>query len=360
VLAVGAVLGAFFVPTPYVLLEPGSVRPAEDRVTIQGAPVYEDDTDVLFTTVFVKRATLTGLLRSRVDDAIEVRTQEEVYGSGGREENRRVNQQAMDLSKLVAAKEALEFVGYDADYSGDGALVTSVVEDAPAQGVIEPGDVIVSLDGSPVSLPADLRPVLSTRAPGDVVTVGVRRPAPVDTSPSGTEAAAGAGEPGDAIEVEVALGEAPDEPGRAVLGVAVQPSHPSVASDVQVEIDSGAVTGPSAGLAWALAVIDRLTPGPLVDEDVAVTGEILDNGRVGVIGGIAQKVATVRRNGVHTFLYPKDTPAEEVERMREFAGDEVDLVPVGTLAEAVEHLAPEGVVAPDAPGRPAGVATEGD
>ena len=132
-----------------------------------------------------------------------------------------------------------------------------------------------------------------------------------------------------------------------MLGVQVVPANPHVDSPVTVDVDSGTVSGPSAGLAWTLAIIDRLTPGSLTSgRDVAVTGEILADGRVGPIGGVVQKVAAVRRAGIRTFLYPAGTSAEEQRAMRRAAGGEVDLRPVGTLDEAVKVLAPAGVPRP--------------
>ena len=74
-----------------------------------------------------------------------------------------------------------------------------------------------------------------------------------------------------------------------------------------------------------------------------MTGEILSDGSVGPIGGIVQKVAAVKRAGVHKFLYPASTDEAEQRQMRRLAGDEVELVPVATLAEAVEALHPGGV-----------------
>ncbi|MCB9387689.1 MAG: hypothetical protein H6517_07690 [Microthrixaceae bacterium] len=150
------------------------------------------------------------------------------------------------------------------------------------------------------------------------------------------ESASAADEQRDSMALEVELTESD---GRAVLGVTVEPFNPRIDSDVDVEIDSGSVTGPSAGLAWSLAIIDVLTEESLTEgRDVAVTGEILGDGSVGVIGGTAQKTATVIRNGVDTFLYPADTPEDEQEEMRRIAGDDLELVPVATLAEAVEYL----------------------
>ncbi len=355
VLVVGAVLGFLFVPTPYVLIQPGAVRAAEDRIEVSGAQSYDDDGQILFTTVYVDQATLFGLMRGSFDDAIEVRTQDEVYGKRGKDETREINRQQMDLSKLVATMAALDELGYATRFAAEGAHVLEVTDSAPVSSQILPGDVIVGVDGIEVTLPADLRAALLDKSPGDEVTVSVRRA----VAPTG-ESASGEGADFELLEVTTELAaadetgveadqgvEEPDAP-RAVLGVSVEPWNPSVQSDVEVEIDSGTVTGPSAGLAWALAVIDTLTPGSLTgDRNVAVTGEILADGSIGVIGGIPQKVATVARNGVTVFLYPADTPAEEQEEMRRIAGDDVELVPVAKLADAVEYLAPDGLPGAD-------------
>jgi PDZ domain-containing protein len=375
-LLVGAVLGFLFVPTPYVLIQPGAVRPAEERVEITGAESYEADGDIMFTTVYVDQATLFGLMRGSFDDAIEVRTEEEVYGDRGRDETREVNRQQMDLSKLTATMEALTLLGYEPKFSADGAHVLDVADHAPSASVLEPGDVIVAVDGNEVSLPADLRAELADNSVGDEVSLTIRRPVP----PSGESASANAAE-AETLEVTAELTGAEDGPegdsegdgsgdrgpdevpddagsesgdaegtptGRAVLGVSVEPWNPRVESKVEVEIDSGTVTGPSAGLAWALAVIDTLTPESLTGgRDVAVTGEILADGSIGVIGGVEQKVSTVSRNGVEVFIYPADTPEEEQQEMRRIAGDDVELVPVSNLAEAVEFLSPGLVPADD-------------
>jgi PDZ domain-containing protein len=337
-LLVGAVLGVIFVPTPYVLLEPGSVRSTQDRISIEGAEVHEPESEVLFTTVYVDRATTWGLLRGALDDAIEVHTQEEIYGTRGRDETQEINRHQMDVSKLVATMESLELLGYEATFTAEGARVIEVVPGSAADGEIASGDVIVAVDGAPVALPADLRGSLEGKAPGDRVRLTVRR----ESVPSGELAADQDEDDGEVVQIEVALGESPEDPSRGVLGVNVESDSPRVESALDVEIDSGVVSGPSAGLAWSLGIVDLLTPGDLAGgRDVAVTGEILQDGSVGRIGGVVQKVATVKRAGIDTFLYPADTPAEEQDEMRRVAGAEVELVPVGTLGEAVAFLDPD-------------------
>ena len=113
-----------------------------------------------------------------------------------------------------------------------------------------------------------------------------------------------------------------------------------------VELDSGAVIGPSAGLAWTLGVIDRLTPGDLTGgRRVAVTGTISPDGSVGPIGGIAQKAAGAVGEHATVFLYPKDTPANEVRRVRRIVGDHMKLRPVATLDDALSALGASDLVA---------------
>lgn len=369
-LVVLAVLaGVLFIPTPYYLFQPGSVRPAETRIDVSGAPSYETDGDVLFTTVYVDQASLATLLRGALDDAVEIRSEEEVYGPEGKDASRVANQQRMDLSKLIATKVALEYLGYPAEFTARGAKVLGLASDGGSVGKLQVGDVITAVDGTEIALPADIQGALQGKVPGDVVEVTARRgqgddattveesitlgaapsdddtgssAAPSSTAPSSTTPSSGSGDAQpDATTTTAPTAERP------VLGVSVEPDDPTVQSPVQVAIDSGDVTGPSAGLAWALAVVDRMTPESLTDgADVAVTGEILPDGSVGPIGGIVQKVAAVKRAGVSTFLYPASTSEDEQRQMREIAGDEVRLVPVATLDEAVEALHPGGVQKP--------------
>lgn len=349
-LAVGGLVGALFLPTPYYVLQPGSVRPAEQRIDVDGARSYRTDGDVLFTTVLIDRATVGGLVRSALDDAVVVKDEEEVYGGQDRRSSQRVNQQRMDLSKLVATRAGLEFVGYPAAFTAEGARVLDVLPGSPSRGVLEPGDVITAVDGDAVGLPDDIAAALEDRSPGDVVEVVAERPERPATGP-GTHAS---GRPGrsEEVTVEVALGAREEEPARPMLGVTVDPVNPSIESEVDVVIDSGKVTGPSAGLAWALAVVDRLTPGSLTGgRDVAVTGELLPDGTVAPVGGVVQKVSAVMRAGVELFLYPASTDEADQREMRRIAGDDLELRPVADLGEAVEVLRPGGVE-PVGPGTP--------
>src|SRR5690606_15551176 len=159
----GLVAAAFLVQLPYYLVQPGSVRPADERIEVTGARSYDDAGVLMFTTVLLSKATPALLVRAALDDAIEVRTEEEMYPDGDVEGARRENFQRMDLSKLIATRVALEHVGIEAEFVAEGSKVLALVEDSPSEGLLEPGDVIVEVDGGRVGMPRDIATQLSDR-----------------------------------------------------------------------------------------------------------------------------------------------------------------------------------------------------
>jgi PDZ domain-containing protein len=103
----------------------------------------------------------------------------------------------------------------------------------------------------------------------------------------------------------------------------------------EIEISSGDVGGPSAGLMFALGLYDALTPADLTDgRTIAGTGTITPDGRVGPISGIVDKVIGAERGGATVFLVPRANMAE----LREVDTGGIRLVPVGTFDDAVEAL----------------------
>jgi PDZ domain-containing protein len=186
------------------------------------------------------------------------------------------------------------------------------------------GDVVVAVDGSAVTGAADLIDAVRASQPGAVLVLSVR---PVSGGPDE-----------DRSVTPVAGGGDPPSP---MLGVTVADAVETSAG-VDVDIDSGPVGGPSAGLAFALGIIDLLTRGDLGGgRAVVATGTIGADGRVGPVGGIAQKAVAVRRSGATVFLVPSSLPEDELARARDLAGP-VELVPVATLQEALDALADRG------------------
>jgi Lon-like protease len=321
VLVLAFIVGAATVPLPYYAYRPGSVRDTEPLITIADEETFPSTGTISYTTVSLRQATLFGMLTGWLDDDIDVFPREKVLGNRNAEENRTLNLQMMDTSKQVATQVALERLGHAVDVSITGETVVNVLPDLPADGVLEPGDTITAVGGERLDEPDDLTRLLADDRPGDEVTMTVEPPS--GASPR---------------NVELALGADPDDPDRAIIGIEVTGRGIDFDFPVDVTIDTGDVGGPSAGLAFTLAIIDDLTPGDLTGgADVAVTGTINSDGTVGPVGGTGQKAAAVRAQGYDAFL----VPSADYAAAHQHAGG-VDVIAVDTLDDALAALADLG------------------
>ena len=230
-------------------------------------------------------------------------------------ERRQQNIRAMDRSEQIAAAVALRELGYKVDAKPQGALIVAVATDAPAAGKLEPTEVIVAVDGSKVRTPDDLRRLIAKHKPGDTVRLEVR-----------------AG--GATRIVKVGTIESEQEPGRPIVGIQVE-QNADIKLPISVEIDLGGVGGPSAGLAFALDVVDELNGDVDRGLRIAATGELDLEGRVLPIGGIKQKVIGARRSHADVFLVPAGDNAVEARR---HAGD-LRIIPVESFGQALRALA---------------------
>jgi PDZ domain-containing protein len=317
VLVLAFIVGAATVPLPYYAYRPGSVRDTESLITVAGEKTFPSAGTISYTTVSLRQATLFGMLTGWLDNDVDVFPRDKVLGNRNAEENRTLNLQMMDTSKLVATQVALERLGHPVDVSITGETVVNVLPHLPADGVLKAGDTITAVNGERLDEPDDLTRLLAADSPGDDVSLTV--------------------EPGSGSrprDVELALGADPDEPDRAIIGIEVTGRDIDFDFPVDVSIDTGDVGGPSAGLAFTLAIIDGLTPGDLTGgARVAVTGTISSDGTVGRVGGTGQKAAAVRDKDYDVFL----VPSADYEAARRHAGD-VEVIAVDTLDDALAAL----------------------
>lgn len=326
---VGAVVLAFVIEIDKYEFRPGSARPIAHLVQVEEADTYPPDNKLAYTTVSLQRSTIASFITAQFDDDVEVVDEEVVLGDRSPTENRQYNLQLMDTSKQDAIRVALQKLGYDVPVTVDGVVVVDVQEGSAADGVLEVGDAIVSIDREPIEVNSDVNRIMDPKRPGDTVTIEVEPP-----ERSGTEHVEVTLQPPGEDAVEQGA-----DPQRGFIGVTLQPREPDYQYPFPIDIDSGNVGGPSAGLAFSLAVIDVLTPGELTGgRDVAATGTISPDGVVGPVGGVAQKTAVVIDEGYDLFLVPRD----EADQIRARAGDAVEVVPVDTLDEALDALASRG------------------
>lgn len=339
-LLVVPVVAGMFLQVPYYLISPGEARGVADLIKVKGddVSVYPPKGKILFTTVSLAgQVSVFQALSGWLNKDIQVVPEKEITGGAPKGQVRQLNIQAMVDSKLTATKVALERLGWRVTVSGDGALVTMVNPGDPADGQLQVGDIIKTVDGDPITLHDQVVSKVKQHKPGDLVTIGFRRGGADKTATLKTVAGPGEGCP---------------VPGQcARIGVQLQTDDLKYDFPVDVSIETGLVGGPSAGLAFTLALIDDLTEGELTGgRNVAVTGTIDEQGNVGPVGGVAQKTVTARNAGAVAFLVPPD---EEKDAKR-FAG-KMQIIPVKTLGEALTALHRLGgseVALPGAPTAP--------
>lgn len=295
---------------------PDDAHPAEPLVEVEGRDPPPDRGGIFFVDVIVRRATLLERFFPSIREGASIVPAEAINPSGVSDEvRRRGNLRAMTRSQSIAAAVALRELGYDVEATPTGALIVAVIPDAPAAGALEPSDVVVGVGGSRVRTPADLRRLVSSRQPGTDVELDVRR--------------------GTMLEkVTLTTVADPMRPQRAVIGVIAE-QDADIDLPLSVRINAGNVGGPSAGLAFALAIMEEL--GRDVDHGlrVAVTGEIELDGDIVSVGGVRQKTIGARRTGVDAFLVPAGDNADEARRH----ADGLLIVPVSTFPQALQALA---------------------
>ena len=336
ILLVALAAGSYFAPAQWagrllpgdsvvdegaVAFLPGTAIATSGRVEAEGIDLFDPEGEILLLTVAIDSdLTVLDWIMSSLDDAVDLRSRESVYGDRTDTQQREHNRHLMDSSKDIATIVALEHLGvHAADFTG--VLFLETVPGGPADGLLEVTDVILSINGEPVTTVDSLRAVLSQLEPGQTAVVTVEN-----------------SETDELRDVEMTLGTHPDSGGPyiGVSGVTERVRRSPLPFDV--DISSGAVGGPSAGLAFTLVVLDVLSQGELTGgKRVAVTGSIRLDGSVGDVGGVTQKAVAARHAGASLMIVP-EASADEA---RSGAGD-VPVVGVENLKDALQALAGVG------------------
>lgn len=191
--------------------------------------------------------------------------------------------------------------------------VEKVNDPGPSAGKLQDGDAIDAVDGKPVANIAEFTALLKATKPGQEIVIDYRR----KNAPPGV--------------ARITLGNNQDRD-YGYLGVAVldAPWAP-----FKIDFNLANIGGPSAGLMFSLAVIDKLTTGDLNGSKfIAGTGTIDPDGKVGPIGGITHKMLAAQEAGASVFL----VPAENCDEAKSMRDDGMELVKVDTLSSAVDSL----------------------
>lgn len=305
---------AFFsVRVPYVALGPGPTvntlgqADKHDVISVTGAPVSTSKGQLRLVTVSVTPdLTLFEAVKGWLQHDYAVVPRELIYPPN--QTTQQVDQQnAQEFkdSQTSAETAALAELGYPVQVT-----VKDVQAGSPADGTLKPGDVITAVDGTKVTSAAKLTELIRSKPAGTPRTVTYTRAGATATATLTPRS----------------------EEGTTRIGVTVESKQPH---PFQLKIDLDKIGGPSAGLMFTLGIVDKLEPADLTGGRViAGTGTIDDDGKVGPIGGIPQKLLAAKRDGATVFLTPAGNCAEAVQN----AVPGLPLVKVATLDDALNAL----------------------
>ena len=312
-LVAGAIL--WFTPSGDYILLPDRAHPLAPLVTAPGERPSRNGGGIYFVDALVRKATLLESIFPSIRDGASLVPAKAFNPPGfGQRQLDLENAREMQTSQQLAAAVALRALGYRVAIRRRGALIEIVDPSKPAAGKLLPTDVVVAVDGRAVRTPADLRREIRRRRPGERVRLSVR-------SAHGLR--------------QITVGTVPDPRNRSRPIIGVLPAQAvEVQLPLKVRFDLGNVGGPSAGLAFALDLMEEL--GRNVDHGyrVAATGEIGVDGSVHAVGGVKQKAIGAAHSGVDVFLVPGDNVAEA----RRY-GRGMRVIPVDSFRQALHRLA---------------------
>ena len=325
ILVVALIAAVFLVPVNAVIEAPGPTwnvldngsSSDQDVLKVSGTETYPTEGALRMTTVSVSGCpgypvTTADLIAAwfsadkRIVDRNEVCPQDQ--SAEQVEETGKAQMTASQDSAVIAAL-------VETGKAGAMHLTVTEVTEQQTSTEIQAGDVLETITpqgGQTTTLASfsQLRELMTTIPEGTRVTLGVRR--------------------GDQKASAALTTIAPQEGTTgSLLGLSLKIS---VDSPVEATFGLSDVGGPSAGMMFALGVVDEITPGSLTGgKDISGTGTIDMTGQVGPIGGIQQKMAGARESGSTFFLAPasncNEVTGHEPKGMQVFA--------VNTLHEAV-------------------------
>ena len=320
-------------------LVPADAEPVEPLVNITGVPTYDTDGQIYFVTITEPPITMLDWFVTRDNDAARFRSTEEKYPNGeSRQQVFQQGQRQMRTAKDNAVYVALKAAGLPVEVTPGEVIVdfllclelnadeSDCATYSPADQLLDPGDVLKKVNGEELQIVDDVTRALKGVRSGEMVEVEFERN-------------------GEAMSGEVETIAAPgEEPQRTIIGFRpIDTTTITLPEGLNIDIATGDIGGPSAGLAFTLTLIDELTDGDLLGgQKVAVTGEIDFEGNVGAIGGLNSKASAVRQVGVRYFLVPASQDGQRypdnIQGALDAVDGEVEIIPVATLQEALDAL----------------------
>jgi Lon-like protease len=307
---------SFVVPLPFVEYLPGTPASIEPLLQLEGIETTPLEGETALLTVLLRQQPPLPALQAWLDDDRQLVDVQRVFPPGtDRDEYFRAERERFSRQFELAAAVGAEAAGLETELLTE-VVVLDVLPDAPAAGRLQPGDVVLAVDGEPILAAEDLQARARAGQVGDLLGLTVRRN-------------------GDRVGVSVELGriEGSDFP---AMGVAVQTAVDRVELPFDLRLADGTrIGGPSAGMMVAVTTYDLLSDEDLLAGRIVVgTGTIDADGRVGPVGGVAEKMLAADAYGADLVL----VPALQLDEALSRAPEGLEVVGVSTLDEALDAI----------------------
>lgn len=318
-----------FYQLPFYYSQPGGAKVLDNVIDVEGG-FKEEAGSFMLTTVQMGKANLFFYVWAQLSPYRLLYPEEQIRYEGETDEDYQHRQlMAMTGSQEVASIVAYEKAGKSIDFDYKGVLVTSIIEGMPASTVLQRGDHIVGIDGIEILTSEQLIEFLQEMDETDTVELSVIRD-------------------GNKQKVEIGFAAFPEEmnapDGRVGIGISAPLTDREVTFDPAVTIDTSQIGGPSAGLMFSLEIYNQLVEQDITKGyQIAGTGTLNEEGKVGRIGGAKQKIVAADKAGADYFFAPNEDGAtnsnyQEALLAAEDIGTSMKVIPIDYFDEALLFL----------------------
>ncbi|MGB9839116.1 YlbL family protein [Thermovenabulum sp.] len=307
----------FYLSENYSIIAPGITVDLKQIVSVEGGDKEEKGAFYL-TTVSTRDVNIPLFLYAFLSPSVEIEKKEDIIPPGwDMKKYIEYMKQWMEESQKIAEVVALKKAGFNPQILGNGAKVVEVIEDSPAKGKIFPGDVVKKVDGEKINIAEEMIKKVSNRKVGDPVTLEIDRE-------------------GEKKVITIPTIESKTEKGKAMVGLLITTMDWKPILPKKIIINTGEISGPSAGLMFTLEILNQLLPGDLTKgKKIAGTGTISLDGTVGEIGGVKQKVLAAYRDKAEIFFVPVKNADDAKKAAKNL---NIKIVPVNNIDEVLNYL----------------------
>ena len=315
IIVIASILPFGLMKTDYYFMAPGP--PYQWDIAIEGAESYDYEGNLYQLTVRRDEANYFTYVWAKVDNSVDLYSREVILPKGVTpQELSEISIQNMKTSENVAIAVALNILDYEIETQGDGVLVVGVMDDSPVAGKLLKEDLIISINNEVIKSTTEFISLLRTYEIGDMVSIGLIR--------NDKE-----------MSIETKLIEHIDYENEPMVGFLASTPNQRFVFPISVDIDTGNVGGPSAGLMMALNVYNSLTEYDITKGiKVAGTGTIEIDGSVGPVGGVKQKVIAAKNAGSTLIL----VPTANFDDVQSYIDEDTSIVSVDTFNEALNLI----------------------